>query len=256
MVSRLEVRCASAIVAAHGARMLDFSEQLFRDSGAQPPAPTTSVRATIVERVVAVSIVDESMAPAAPLALGPLGGVLDLLDEGIVLFRSDSLYYRNAAAEKLLRADTDRVVLTREMGAASRSALGTTTGKTVEVEVGTKAGWYRVRANLLKQRIKEIGDRTVLVTIERARPRLPSPEFLMRSFALTAAEATVALLLARGFQNSKIASDLHISRHTARHHTEKVMTKLNVHCRADVAGAVVSGHPRTASREVRVTSNN
>ncbi|HEX8945661.1 MAG TPA: hypothetical protein VF785_21145, partial [Gemmatimonadaceae bacterium] len=62
--------------------MLDFSEQLFRDSGAQPPAPTTSVRATIVERVVAVSIVDESMAPAAaPLALGPLGGVLDLLDE-------------------------------------------------------------------------------------------------------------------------------------------------------------------------------
>ncbi|HEX8946344.1 MAG TPA: LuxR C-terminal-related transcriptional regulator [Gemmatimonadaceae bacterium] len=206
--------------------------------------------------MVAVSIVDESMAPAAPLALGPLGGVLDLLDEGIVLFRSDSLYYRNAAAEKLLRADTDRVVLTREMGAASRSALGTTTGKTVEVEVGTKAGWYRVRANLLKQRIKEIGDRTVLVTIERARPRLPSPEFLMRSFALTAAEATVALLLARGFQNSKIASDLHISRHTARHHTEKVMTKLNVHCRADVAGAVVSGHPRTASREVRVTSNN
>jgi len=229
--------------------MLDFWGQPLSDGGAQAPALPAAVRGTIVERVVAVPI-DDTVATAAPLALAPLGGLLDALDEGIVLFRSDSNpCYKNTAADALLRADADSALLTREMRTVSRTALRAATRNTAEVEVGTKTGWYRMRATLLKQKIKEIGDPAVLVTIERARPKLPSPEFLMRAFALTAREAKVARLLARGFPNSRIASELHISRHTARHHTEKVLLKLNVHGRGEVAGAVVSGQPMAASRE-------
>jgi DNA-binding NarL/FixJ family response regulator len=236
--------------------MLDFSERPFSDSAPLARARATSVGATILERAVAVPVVDEIVAPAVASTLVPLGGLLDLLDEGIALFRSDSLCYRNRAAVKLLRADRDSALLAREMRLASRRVLASTTAKTVEVEVGTTAGWYRMRASLPKQNMQELRDRMVLVTIERAQPRLPSPEFLMRSFALTAREAKVALLLAGGLQNSRIASELHISTHTARHHTEKVLTKLNVHCRSEVAAAVVSGHTMTAPREPAGTSNN
>lgn len=230
--------------------MFDVAVQPSRDSGARVRTPTVSARATIVERAVPVPVVDELVAPVAALPLAPLGGLLDVLDEGIVLFRADSqACYRNAAADKLLRSDADSALLTREMRSVSRTALGSPTSKTAELEVGTRKGWYRIRATRLKQRIKEIGNHAVLVTIQRAQAPLPSPEFLMRSFALTAREARVALLLARGFRNSKIASELQISPHTARHHTDKVLTKLNVHGRAEVASAVVSGQQMMTSCE-------
>ena len=91
------------------------------------------------------------------------------------------------------------------------------------------------------QRIKEISSRTVMVTIERAEANLPSRDFLIRRFAMTSREADVALLLARGSRNAAIASELHISPHTARHHTESVLAKLNVHGRGEVARAIVDG---------------
>jgi DNA-binding CsgD family transcriptional regulator len=81
----------------------------------------------------------------------------------------------------------------------------------------------------------------VLVTIERAEANLPSSDVLMRRFAMTAREADVALLLARGARNAAIASELHISPHTARHHTESVLAKLGVHGRGEVARAIVVG---------------
>jgi DNA-binding CsgD family transcriptional regulator len=111
----------------------------------------------------------------------------------------------------------------------------------MEVEIATRAGWYRMRATLLLQKIKEISNRTVMVTIERAEANLPSRDFLMRRFSMTAREADVALRLARGARNAAIASELHISPHTARHHTENVLAKLNVHARGEVARAIVQG---------------
>jgi DNA-binding CsgD family transcriptional regulator len=62
---------------------------------------------------------------------------------------------------------------------------------------------------------------------------------------MTGREAAVAALLARGASNSKIASELRISPHTARHHTENVLAKLNVHARAEVARAIVAGFRRS-----------
>jgi DNA-binding NarL/FixJ family response regulator len=178
------------------------------------------------------------------LPLIPLGAVLDTIDHGIVLLRSDSHpCYRNAAADRLLVADAERALLSREIRSVSRAALGQKEETPAEVEVGTRAGWYRMRATLLTQKIKEISSRAVMVTIHRAEPRLPSPDFLMRRFSMTTREADVALLLARGASNATIASDLRISQHTARHHTESVLGKLNVHTRREVARAIVAGSP-------------
>jgi DNA-binding NarL/FixJ family response regulator len=48
---------------------------------------------------------------------------------------------------------------------------------------------------------------------------------------LTRREAQVARLLARGRSNQAIAQELNISAHTARHHTQRILSKLEVHSR-------------------------
>lgn len=60
--------------------------------------------------------------------------------------------------------------------------------------------------------------------------------YLQMQFGLTARESEVAILLAHGRSNTAIAKSLGISTHTARHHTQRVLGKLNVHSRAE-AGA-------------------
>lgn len=59
---------------------------------------------------------------------------------------------------------------------------------------------------------------------------------LARRFGFTARESHVAALLAQGSSNAVIAATLGISAHTARHHTQHVLSKLGVHSRAQ-AGA-------------------
>jgi DNA-binding NarL/FixJ family response regulator len=55
-------------------------------------------------------------------------------------------------------------------------------------------------------------------------------------YGLTSREAEVAILLVQGRSNSAIAEQLKISPHTARHHTQRILVKLEVHSRA-AAGA-------------------
>jgi len=199
---------------------------------------------------MALPISDDAIAAQAGIPLEPLRGVLESIDQGIVLLASDSFpCFTNAAAERLLVADAERGVLTREMRSVSRAALTHNGAKSAEVEVETRAGRYRMRATLLLQKIKEIRSRAVLVTIERAGAALPSAESLMRRFGMTSREADVTLLLARGARNTAIASELRISPHTARHHTENVLSKLNVHTRAEVARAIVDGFENKNARE-------
>ena len=191
---------------------------------------------------MALPISDDAIAAQAVIPLEPLGGVLESIDQGILLLASDSFpCYTNAAAERLLLADAERALLTREMRTVSRAALTQKGTKSAEVEVETKVGRYRMRATLLLQKIKEIRSRAVLVTIERAGSPPPTRESLMRRFGMTGREADVALLLARGARNAAIASELRISPHTSRHHTENVLAKLHVRARAEVARAIVDG---------------
>jgi DNA-binding NarL/FixJ family response regulator len=63
---------------------------------------------------------------------------------------------------------------------------------------------------------------------------------LIRHFGLTRREAQVATLLSQGRSNQAIARELNISEHTARHHTQRILAKLEVHSRGE-AGAKIRG---------------
>jgi len=63
---------------------------------------------------------------------------------------------------------------------------------------------------------------------------------LQERFGLTRREAEVARLLAQGRSNQAIARELKISAHTARHHTQRILSKLEVHSRSE-AGAKLRG---------------
>lgn len=60
-------------------------------------------------------------------------------------------------------------------------------------------------------------------------------------FRFTRQESCVALLLALRHSNREIAEALGISLHTARHHTESVLSKLGVHSRREVSAALARG---------------
>lgn len=60
----------------------------------------------------------------------------------------------------------------------------------------------------------------------------------LERYGLTRREIQVAHLLAEGRSNQAIARELSISAHTARHHTQRVLSKLEVHSRGE-AGAKI-----------------
>lgn len=208
----------------------------------QPAAPSTQSGTEPADNEIRLKVSEELGAARSGLPLAPLAGVLDSIDQGIVLIRSDTYpCFSNSAAQRLFSADAQPGELERGIRSVSREAMRSAVRRSVEVEVETSTGRYRMRATMLLEKIKEINNRAVLVTIERAQTVLPSREALMRRFGMTSREADVALLLAHGDRNTAIASELHISPHTARHHTENVLGKLGVHARAEVARAIVNG---------------
>jgi DNA-binding NarL/FixJ family response regulator len=70
--------------------------------------------------------------------------------------------------------------------------------------------------------------------------RAAHQRLLKERFGLTRREVQVALLLEQGRSNHAIARELRISAHTARHHTQRVLSKLEVHSRGE-AGAKIRG---------------
>jgi DNA-binding CsgD family transcriptional regulator len=74
-----------------------------------------------------------------------------------------------------------------------------------------------------------------VITVIPERRRVPDAGRLRDRFSLTPREAQVANLLALGNSNRQLARALGISEHTARRHTERVLSKLGVTSRAQVA---------------------
>jgi|SRR5262245_46733030 len=67
-----------------------------------------------------------------------------------------------------------------------------------------------------------------------------SYEAVRRHFRLTKREGEVLRLLMRGEPNSGVAHALHVSEHTAHHHTERILRKLRVHSRARLPAAIAA----------------
>lgn len=215
----------------------------------QPAAPASRA-AESPDNEIRLPVSEEAGAARSGIPLAPLGGVLDSIDQGILLLRSDAYpCFSNSAAQRLLLADAQAGELERGIRTVSREAIRSAVRRSVEVEVETLTGRYRMRATMLLEKIKEISNRAVLVTIERAQATLPSRDALMKRFGMTSREADVALMLSRGARNAAIATELHISPHTARHHTENVLGKLGVHARAEVARAIADGFAGEAAGE-------
>lgn len=76
-----------------------------------------------------------------------------------------------------------------------------------------------------------------LVEIEAMAGPIPMPtdDELRRRFGLSDREASVGRLILCGKSNKSIAESLRISPHTARHHTENLLQKLQLRSRTEVA---------------------
>lgn len=104
--------------------------------------------------------------------------------------------------------------------------------------VSTRTGQYRIRACLYDE-WRGASRALVIVALEPLAPRFMSEGDLRVGYGLTAAEARVAILLARGRSNTELAHELFISPHTAKRHTERVLQKLGARSRAEVACRIV-----------------
>jgi DNA-binding CsgD family transcriptional regulator len=109
-------------------------------------------------------------------------------------------------------------------------------GTSVVREVRTEAGSYR----LIGSRVAglEASQPVVFVYAEPLNARAPQmtvEEIVMSGHRLTRKEARVASLLAADKSNEEIAAELCISTHTARHHTQSVLSKLGISSRREVA---------------------
>lgn len=93
---------------------------------------------------------------------------------------------------------------------------------------------YVIRAQSVQSRSRPV----VIVALERHAPALPSEKEVRERFALTPTEAAVAILLAERRSNREIAATLLVTEHTARRHTERVLSKLRIRRRTDVRDAL------------------
>lgn len=102
----------------------------------------------------------------------------------------------------------------------------------------TAIGVYRVSASLARGPVLS-GDDDVIVLVEALAPRAISDDLLRTRYRLTYREINVARQLALGASTAGVASQLGISIHTARRHTEQVLTKLGIHRRTQVASVLL-----------------
>jgi DNA-binding CsgD family transcriptional regulator len=104
----------------------------------------------------------------------------------------------------------------------------------------------RMLVDQLRGSIGELRDLKRQLRLQHARQSSVQPHQtenqngVAQQFGLTRREAEVARLLGQGRSNQVIARELGISEHTARHHTQRILAKLEVHSRGE-AGAKIRG---------------
>jgi DNA-binding CsgD family transcriptional regulator len=170
-------------------------------------------------------------------------GLLDSLSHAAAVFdaRGESLH-RNAGLRSLLDTEPQRarieaaaarmvaaiVRLTRPHGRSTQSVQPVPATS----EVTTDSARYRLDTSLMgAPGTPEL----IILLVERQAPRVFSDHELRALYGLTPRECGVVRLLASAATDMQIAHKLGISWHTARRHTERVLLKLSVHTRSEVA---------------------
>jgi len=162
-----------------------------------------------------------------------------LVDPVALVTRDGRTEHCNRALRRLLEGEPEEDALRAAIRALAESAeadegLHPCVGRTVNLAAAT----YCLR---LGRPPASVG-RGWLVLVDRQSPYPPAVT-LEQHLGLTAREAEVALLLAEGHSNQEIADMLSISSHTARHHVQGVLGKLDISSRAAVAHELLSISP-------------
>lgn len=163
---------------------------------------------------------------------------LDATPSRFGIFRVDGTLVHAGPAFATLLAGQDGALLLRAAHTLIRDTVAATTDGHVRVFtpqllVDTPKAQYVLHVSLVDSNVLGV-ERLCVVTVKA--PRAPMDERTIRErFRLTAREAKVASLLAAGYRNAAIARALDISEHTARHHTERILSKFGLTSRAQVA---------------------
>jgi DNA-binding CsgD family transcriptional regulator len=170
-----------------------------------------------------------------------LSHALDLLGDGVALFgQGAGLRRANAEMWRLVAGPGGEGVWREVLRLAeaawedsrTRSEFGP--GALLEGEVRTPEGTIRLGASPWPAGPFATGGGVLVVA------RLIAERGVEGRFGLSPQESRVARLLAQGLSNAEVARQLCISAHTARHHTQRVLSKLEVRSRAAVAAKLLS----------------
>jgi DNA-binding CsgD family transcriptional regulator len=168
--------------------------------------------------------------------------MLDSTRQAAMVFAPDGrVLHRTPAMADLLAREPEGEALRVRMHQAAVALAAPPDGTLVPAppagEVVTATARYAIRVSIYAG-----GASTPLAVAALDRlTRVPrSPDELSQAYGLTPAEARVAILLAVGRSNAELAGELVISPHTARRHTERVLRKLGVRSRAEVATRVLA----------------
>jgi DNA-binding CsgD family transcriptional regulator len=163
--------------------------------------------------------------------------------DGRTLYETPALL--QCSANKTIR---ERAELERELSSAAcrlraRTQTRDPDGRrpvVLNLQVLTQRAEFRLRGVVLPCTVLRDGP-GVLLALERLGKRGIQADDLCRRFGLTAREAEVARLLAKGLSDHDIAARLGISLRTAEHHTEHVLHKLGADRRSAVAALLAGG---------------
>lgn len=165
--------------------------------------------------------------------------LLDALGARLVIYdRAGRVLHRTTAYRELGlppyecgKLDRSCDVLARDLIAHHETAPPGRDGRLPRHRVRLERREFLLAASVLQAERPDPDPRFVVVVSEAT-----DGHAVTDRFGLTPREAEVAELLARRQTNREIAETLGISRHTVRHHAERVFMKLGVHSRREVAG--------------------
>lgn len=178
-----------------------------------------------------------------------LGAVLDASEKRILVCDEKGRpVHVSAALERTLAADPERSAIERSMHRLARvTAVLRGNGKDAvrslaksgERVLATVRGRYRLCASLAGE--GSPAPAGVLVLLEPLFREQLADDELRQRFSLTRQEIRIARLIADGLRNREIAGRIGISPHTSRRHTERVLDKLGIASRAQVAERISRG---------------
>lgn len=174
---------------------------------------------------------------------------LDALGQAILVFDlRGAVLHETPGMSEMLGADPEAEVLrgvmiqtataARRAFRSEKSTPGEPAHWPVVLGARTELARYSAQACLFGG-ASTLPEPLVLVALKRETPVPRSDAELKAAYRLTPAECRVARLLARGLPNAEVAKELFISPFTARRHTERILMKMDVRSRSEVAGRLL-----------------